>query len=125
MPVRKISTRSLRGVGGAGIWFNAWNNWGTSGFVTRLTNAWFLLSWSGVLPLKASFMFAAAITSLISGLPNRDTCTAFPVGLACPGLSCRVCRAVLLHTPTTGFFDASPFSASADFGTCNTSVCTL
>ena len=89
IPVRKISTRSLRGprrrrhavdpldqLGQLGVG-DPGDDRGDRGVLVRVSA-----------PLKASLRPAGSTTSLTSGLPRRDTCTGSPVRVALPGASC-------------------------------------
>ena len=101
MPVRKIVTRSFRGVGGVFSPNSAWSSGGTVGFVTKPSAA---PSPVGSSPLNVSFTPRGITASLTSGMPSRDTCTKSPLDTALPGVLVVVAgRLAVDHTPIDAF----------------------
>jgi hypothetical protein len=104
-----------------------WITRGTSGSSTRSTTLppAAVASAAGGIALNASLSPAGTMTSLISGLPSRDTWV-YPEPSAGVPLALRsVGRVVVLQTPMTGFAVASPSIATADLGTSSTMLLTL
>ncbi len=119
MPVRKISTRSLRGVGGAGTLVDRLDELRHLGVGDPLDDgrdAW--RPCPGVSELNASLSPAGTTTSLTSGWPSRETCTQPPDDCAVGHAGPRG-RSVVVQTPITGLRLASPFSATSLNGTCS------